>query len=145
MADDEDDVHARINKVLREGISGLEPLPQREKPDPAPAPDLPSGPPLPAWIYWYIGAWIVGVPTFIGTWIWCIAEYGFLLGVGLGWLPSLITAVVVGACWPVVAVLLVGLSWELFELWKAGQLTSWSELYQLLNWADLHGLLKSGN
>jgi hypothetical protein len=42
---------------------------------------------------WYFGIGqvlgaIVGVVTFVGGWIYCIATYGFLLGVGLGWLPS---------------------------------------------------------
>lgn len=116
MADDEDDVHARINKVLKEGTSDLEPWPQRKKPDPAPVTNLPARQPLPAWIYWYIGAWIVGVPTFIGTWIWCIAEYGFLLGVGLGWLPSIIVAVFAGALWPLIVILLVLLGFWLYEV-----------------------------
>jgi len=55
------------------------------------------------------GVGIVGVLTFIlvfiGSWIYCIATYGFLLGVGLGWLPALITAAVSGAIigflWPI--------------------------------------------
>ncbi len=34
----------------------------------------------------------VGLITFVSSWIYCIAAYGFLLGVGLGWLPSLIVA-----------------------------------------------------
>lgn len=109
--EDEDAVRARIEKVLREGTGGLEP----ETPAPAPAPDLAPGPPVPAWIYWYIGAWIVGVPTFIGTWIWCIVEYGFLLGVGLGWLPSAIVAVVVGALWPLIALVIAWLAWEMHQ------------------------------
>lgn len=41
---------------------------------------------------------------FVGTWIYCIASYGFLLGVGLGWLPSLITAAVVSIFWPLIVV-----------------------------------------
>ena len=54
-----------------------------------------------------IGGFLFGGVTFIGCWIYCISEYGFLLGVGLGWLPSLITGVVVGALWPIVALLAV--------------------------------------
>lgn len=38
----------------------------------------------------------VATLTFIGTYIYCIAHYGLLLGVGLGWLPAMIIAVV----WP---------------------------------------------
>jgi hypothetical protein len=39
------------------------------------------------------GAW-AGLITFVISWIYCIASYGFLFGVGLGWLPSLIVAAV---------------------------------------------------
>jgi hypothetical protein len=65
---------------------------------------------------WYlrVGAvlgWIVAVPTFIGAYIYCIVHYGFLLGLGLGWLPSAILAffvwIAVMLLWGVVAVGLV--------------------------------------
>jgi hypothetical protein len=36
-----------------------------------------------------------GFFTFIGGWIYCVATYGFLLGLGLGWLPSGILAGIV--------------------------------------------------
>jgi hypothetical protein len=45
--------------------------------------------------------------VFIGAWIYCIATYGFLLGVGLGWLPSLIVAVIAGLLWRIIFWLLV--------------------------------------
>ena len=50
-------------------------------------------------------AWaaITGFIVFVGTWIWCISEYGFLLGVGLGWLPSGIVASVAAFLWPLIA------------------------------------------
>jgi hypothetical protein len=35
---------------------------------------------------------IVAFITFVSSWIYCIANYGFLFGVGLGWLPSIIVA-----------------------------------------------------
>lgn len=54
-----------------------------------------------------LGAGITGFIVFIGTWIYCIAEYGFLLGVGLGWLPSMIVAVIAGALWPLIALVIV--------------------------------------
>ena len=38
--------------------------------------------------------------AFIGFWIYCIATYGFLLGVGFGWFPSLIAGIIIGAVWP---------------------------------------------
>lgn len=49
-----------------------------------------------------ITSWIV----FIGSWIYCIAEYGFLFGVGLGWLPSLIVAVIAGLLWPLICIII---------------------------------------
>lgn len=61
----------------------------------------------------YIGGmWISGVIIFVGCWIYCIATYGFLFGVGLGWLPSIIVAFLTAWLWPlavagVVAVLVV--------------------------------------
>lgn len=50
-----------------------------------------------------IGMGIVGVPVFVGCWLYCVAHYGFLLGVAVGWFPSLIVAVIAGALWPVFA------------------------------------------
>ena len=47
-----------------------------------------------------VGFLITGAITFIGFWIYCIATYGFLLGVSLGWFPSLIAAAIIGALWP---------------------------------------------
>jgi hypothetical protein len=56
-----------------------------------------------------IGVLITGFITFIVTWIYCIATYGFLLGVGLGWLPSIIVAYIVGYLWPLILVGLIGI------------------------------------
>ncbi len=47
-----------------------------------------------------IGASITWFLIFIGSYIYCIAEYGFLLGVGLGWLPSMIVATIFCWLWP---------------------------------------------
>jgi hypothetical protein len=52
-------------------------------------------------IDWYfrvgrILAWIFGITLFLGLWAYCIFAYGFLFGVGLGWLPAGITAGVAG-------------------------------------------------
>ena len=51
-------------------------------------------------------AGITGILVFIGSWIYCIVTYGFLFGVGLGWLPSGIVAVIaafiVGWLWPLI-------------------------------------------
>lgn len=60
---------------------------------------------------------IVWFVTFFGCWIYCIAAYGFLLGVGIGWLPSAIAATVAAFLWPLVAIaalimaLVMGLNW----------------------------------
>lgn len=51
---------------------------------------------------------LTAIVVFVGAWIYCISEYGFLLGVGLGWLPAVITAIIVGA--------LVGFLWPLIAL-----------------------------
>lgn len=45
---------------------------------------------------------------FIGAWIYCIATYGFLLGVGLGWLPAAITAGIAAFLWPLILLVIVG-------------------------------------
>jgi hypothetical protein len=49
-------------------------------------------------------AGIAGLITFVGAYVYCIADYGFLLGLGLGWLPSGILAFIVGGVvyllWP---------------------------------------------
>lgn len=59
---------------------------------------------------WYsIGFGITAFITFVGSWIYCIATYGFLLGVGLGWLPSLIVAYIAGLLWPLIALGIAGI------------------------------------
>lgn len=49
----------------------------------------------------------VGNITFIAAWIYCIADGGFLLGFGLGWIPSAMLAAIVGFAtrylWPLFA------------------------------------------
>ena len=51
----------------------------------------------------YAISWVL---IFIGCWIYCIAHYGFLLGVGLGWLPSFIAATLVSLLWPLLALII---------------------------------------
>ncbi|SLJ96073.1 hypothetical protein SAMN06295987_102600 [Novosphingobium mathurense] len=49
--------------------------------------------------YWAIGDWIgavFGLIAFLGSWWYCVATYGYLFGFGLGWLPSIILAAIVG-------------------------------------------------
>lgn len=70
--------------------------------------------------YYKIGFWITAVITFIVCWIYAIASWGFLLGVGLGWIPSLFIAVIAGFIWPLlVLVLLIGLCVVAFLFYKS--------------------------
>jgi hypothetical protein len=46
----------------------------------------------------------LAVVAFIGAWAYCTLHYGFLLGFGLGWLPSIILALLVRAMWPLALV-----------------------------------------
>ena len=62
-----------------------------------------------------IGAIITWLLIFIGSYIYCIANYGFLLGVGLGWLPSAIVATIFCWLWPLYAlVVLLGVAYAVF-------------------------------
>lgn len=45
--------------------------------------------------YLVVGHWLgiaAAVVGFFASWIFCASEYGYLLGFGLGWLPSSILA-----------------------------------------------------
>jgi hypothetical protein len=47
-----------------------------------------------------VGFAITWILVFLGCWIYCIDTYGFLFGVGLGWLPSGIVATIAAVLWP---------------------------------------------
>jgi len=47
---------------------------------------------------------LVGLAVFAACWLYCIAEYGFLLGGGLGWIPSAIAAGLAALLWPLLVV-----------------------------------------
>ncbi len=47
-----------------------------------------------------VGTFLTWIIIFIGAWIYCIDTYGFLLGVGLGWLAAAISATVLCWFWP---------------------------------------------
>lgn len=51
-----------------------------------------------------VGYAISFVIVFLGCWIYCVAAYGFLLGVGIGWFPSIIAAAIVSVFWPFVLI-----------------------------------------
>lgn len=57
---------------------------------------------------WMFG--IVWVLTFAGCWIYCIATYGFLIGVSIGWLPSGIVATIAAFLWPLILIAAVVLA-----------------------------------
>ena len=75
--------------------------PEEWLPEPSPAPVSPfreklgellegaSGAYMAIGVFLGVAAWVL---TFVGCWFYCVAEYGFLWGVGLGWLPALICA-----------------------------------------------------
>lgn len=64
--------------------------------------------------HYALGAVWTGFIVFVGTWIWCISEYGFLLGVGLGWLPSAIVAFLAAWLWPLIAIAVAWLAYMIF-------------------------------
>jgi hypothetical protein len=69
--------------------------------------------------YYKIGFWITAVITFIVCWIYAIGSWGFLLGVGLGWIPSLFIAVIAGFIWPLLAMaLIIGVCVVAFMIYK---------------------------
>jgi hypothetical protein len=55
---------------------------------------------------------LIAIVTFIGAWLYAIDSSGFVLGVGLGWLPAGIVAVLAGFLWPFAAALLLWLFWK---------------------------------
>jgi hypothetical protein len=64
--------------------------------------------PLPSDIY-AGGGIVIGGLTFIVSWVYCIATYGFLLGFGLGWIPSAMLAAILGTLWPLVVIALIAI------------------------------------
>jgi len=62
-------------------------------------------------LYVYVG-FLCALPAFAWTWVECIQQYGLLIGVGLGWLPALVVALIETALWPLSLAIsaLVGLS-----------------------------------
>lgn len=47
----------------------------------------------------YIAGGLAAAAVFIGSWFYCVTEYGFLIGVSLGWFPAGILA---GLTYPLV-------------------------------------------
>lgn len=65
-------------------------------------------------VIYNVGALGTGALVFIGSWIYCIFSYGFLFGLGLGWLPSIFVAIVAGFIWPGLWALIALLAWAIF-------------------------------
>lgn len=58
---------------------------------------------------WYWGvALLVGIVIFIGVWIYSITQWGFLIGITIGWLPAIIAGFIGGILWGLLAILFVG-------------------------------------
>ncbi len=51
------------------------------------------------------GAWIVGIITSLGIWVYSWVGWGFLLGLMFGWIPAIIGGFVAGLLWPLVLVI----------------------------------------
>ncbi len=59
--------------------------------------------------FYVVGAQVIGGLTFIVSWVYCIATYGFFLGFGLGWISSVMLAAILGALWPLVVIALIAI------------------------------------
>lgn len=59
------------------------------------------------WVFSDVLGIIAAIVAFLGSWIYCVSEYGYLLGFGLGWLPSGILAAIIRPLvkflWPLIA------------------------------------------
>ncbi len=54
---------------------------------------------------WMLGTLLVCLGTFGYGWWWAFEHWGWLLGIAFGWIPALIVAVLAGALWPLVSLL----------------------------------------
>ncbi|MGO9590720.1 MAG: DnaJ domain-containing protein [Candidatus Acidiferrales bacterium] len=105
------EVDRLVGEVPRDQLEGADPegrIPKRSAPiSPPPSSRVSSG--LDWGAVYRVGAAITGCIVFVGTWIYCAFAYGFLLGVGLGWLPSAIVAIIAALLWPLLALGLLAL------------------------------------
>lgn len=49
----------------------------------------------------------IGFITFFVSWIYCMANYGFLFGFGFGWIPSAILAALIASTWHFILIIIV--------------------------------------
>ena len=58
---------------------------------------------------------IVGLIAFVIFWIYAIANYGWFLGIGLGWLPAMFLAIIAAYLWPLIVLAMLiaalGIAW----------------------------------
>jgi len=54
-------------------------------------------------------AFLVGVSVFFVSWGYAVKSYGWLLGLGLGWIPAFFLAIMAGMFWPVAILIILGL------------------------------------
>lgn len=82
-----------------------------------------------------IGGAIIAFLTFVGCWIYAVSEWGFLLGFGLGWIPSFFIAAIAGAVGPTLLLLGIILAlvflvyWHGSDLWQS---TAGEEIFEVL-------------
>jgi hypothetical protein len=55
---------------------------------------------------YFKGAWITGSIVFVCVWIFALAEWGFLIGIALGWIPALIAGFIGGLLWPLIVLVI---------------------------------------
>lgn len=65
--------------------------------------------------FYFGGGAFFGAIAFLAGWVYCIAEYGFLLGGSLGWFPSAILAFVVAWIWPLLALAIAFFAYAMVE------------------------------
>jgi hypothetical protein len=58
-------------------------------------------------VVYRIGALITGSLAFIASWVYAAISWGFLLGVGLGWVPAIFIGIIAGFIWPLIVLALV--------------------------------------
>ena len=56
---------------------------------------------------YFKGRFISGIIIFVVSWIYAVIHYGLFIGIGLGWIPSLVIAFIGSFIWPLLAVLLL--------------------------------------
>jgi hypothetical protein len=68
-------------------------------------------------IFHIIGTFAATVGVFLFGWYWAVDNWGWLLGIAFGWIPSLIVAIMAGAAWPLLLWLGCGglMLWERFN------------------------------